>query len=85
MSKASAYGDSWPCVRTCHHQVFSHGRATPTWFGTMSTSTPMPRRRASEDSADNPDDRPREGSIEEWSATSYPWSLPDSEASSGER
>ena len=85
MSKAPAYGDSWPWVSTCHHHSFSHGAATPTWFGTMSTSTPMPSRRASVASAESPEARPGEGSMARWSATSYPWSLPDSEASSGER
>ena len=85
MSNASAKDDSRPWVRTCHHHGFSHGCAMPTWLGTMSTSTPIPSRRASLDSAESPDARPREGSIAEWSATSYPCSLPDSLASTGER
>ena len=29
-------------MSTSHHHAFSPGVATPTWFGTMSTSTPMP-------------------------------------------
>ena len=70
MSNAPAYGDSWPWVSTCHHQAFSHGRAMPTWLGTMSTSTPIPSRRASLDSAASPAPRPREASIAEWSDTS---------------
>lgn len=70
MSKALAYGDSWPRVRTCHHHSFSSGRATPTWLGTMSTSTPIPSRFASVASAASPDARPREGSIARWSETS---------------
>ena len=43
MSNASAYRDDAPCCnRTSHHQRLTTGEATPTWFGTMSTSTPSP-------------------------------------------
>ena len=43
------------------------------------------RGRASGLSALATEARPRAGSIAEWSATSYPWLLPVSEASRGER
>ena len=84
-SNASAWRDDRPCVRRSHHHAFSRGVATPTWLGTMSTSTPIPSRRASADSAASPSAPPRAGSTRSWSTTSYPWSLPGSALSSGER
>ena len=49
------------------------GIATPlpgTWLGTMSTSTPMPRRRASAESAARPAAPPRDSSTRSWATTS---------------
>ena len=64
-SKADACSDSRPSLRTSHHHGSSDGVATPTWLGTMSTSTPIPRRLASADSAARPSSPPRSGST--WS------------------
>ena len=64
-SKAFACSDSRPSLRTSHHHGSSDGVATPTWLGTMSTSTPMPRRFASADTAASPSAPPRSSSM--WS------------------
>ncbi len=85
MSNASAYSEAWPWVSTDHHHALSLALATPTWLGTMSTSTPIPSRCASADTADRPDTPPRAASMRPWSDTSYPWLLCASAASSGER
>ena len=42
MSNATACSDSGPRRSTSHHHTDSGGVATPTWLGTMSTSTPSP-------------------------------------------
>ena len=45
----------------------------------------MPSLRASAETAASPSAPPRAGSTRVWSTTSYPWSLPGSAFSSGER
>jgi hypothetical protein len=48
MSKYDEYSDAGPCRSTSHHHGFAAGTATDMWFGTMSTTTPMPAARAAD-------------------------------------
>ena len=84
-SNHAACAASGPWVSTSHHAGLAWGVATPTWFGTMSTSTPMPASCAARATMSSPSAPPRAASSRVGSTTSYPWSEPGSASSSGER
>ncbi len=70
MSKNAAYGEDRPDRSTSHHHGFCSGWPTPTWLGTMSTMSPMPRARAAADSRARPSGPPRAGETRVGSVTS---------------
>jgi hypothetical protein len=68
MSKYDAYSDAWPWRNTSHHHGFCATVAM--WFGTMSTTTPMPARRADDISSARASSPPSAGDTAVGSATS---------------